>query len=410
MSSVNYWMISNQITNRERSKYVSFDMLSKLQGKLRSFYGIGDLNDHYSEIPLWIAQVEGLLQQANPYLKSSIRIITTSNIKEIKVDPNSINIFSVMKSNIKHLVNAIPKFPDDSVLWIGGYNIPELVQGLRGTTIHAKISYFNDLDALKRKLLGEAADTINGSSMYITPNFNLFKGVKVIPRIALSRGCKNNCSFCTIPKCVTFAEYSYDDVLLQIDTLNGLTFEYVYVDDKTFGQGANHIWLKGLYDKIIQFNSTFKGFIIQTTSNLLDNNKFITTLVNSHVKFVEVGIESYNDRILQLINKGTTVSKINSALHKLKQTDIKVIPNIIIGIPNETFEEVLNTAYFIRDNKFDLVNLTLYTDYSLNQSQVDYQRIFANPLNESFVNILALHFMHQHRSYYSLNQSNNLIL
>jgi radical SAM superfamily enzyme len=56
-------------------------------------------------------------------------------------------------------------------------------------------------------------------------------------------------------------------------------------------------------------------------------------LRDAHIKFVELGIETYNDNILESLNKRHSAKKFTDrAMQHARDNNINVIPNIIIGL------------------------------------------------------------------------------
>lgn len=62
------------------------------------------------------------------------------------------------------------------------------------------------------------------------------------------------------------------------------------------------------------------------------------------------GLESYNQRVLDLMNKGVDVNDILPILKNFHQVGIKCHLSCIIGFPSETIEEAINTERFLIDN------------------------------------------------------------
>ena len=60
------------------------------------------------------------------------------------------------------------------------------------------------------------------------------------------------------------------------------------------------------------------------------------------------GVESGNDRVLELINKGTNVKDIEKVLEDSHNVGIKNIAYILFGFPTEIKEEFLDTIEFLK--------------------------------------------------------------
>ena len=194
----------------------------------------------------------------------------------------------------------------------------------------------------------------------------LFKSYSTIPRLTLSTGCLNHCSFCTIEKQIVKTPTHV--IEQQVKAFKPLKFKLVYINDKTFGQCTNYKLLPRIYKAIKKYNKDFKGFIIQTTTSqvLKLSDKFIK---DAHIKYIELGIETYNDNILKQYHKPSSEKITSLACEKIRKLrqyriykgiDIKLIPNIIIGIPEENTNTYFKTIDFLHKNKDIISHLNIY--------------------------------------------------
>lgn len=291
--------------------------------------------EHFWEIPMWIAEVSYCFKDKELHIVEDVQ----KSAEYINNSDADIVLFSCLDVN-KPIINRLC-FLLDKPIGVGGYNRLE----------NEKIVWFESVQELCKHF---------GVEYRKGTDYSLFKGVKTIPRLQLSQGCRHKCKFCTIPK--EIIENDFLEIRQQVlsfrDTLN---FKLVYIDDKTFGQASNYRILKWAYRKIKQFNPSFKGFIVQTTATQVSKIDF----EDLHVFAVELGVESFNDFILESINKPVRTKHVQQAVDILHNYNINVIFNIIVGLPNETRETYINTLNFIvRNNPYGLniYNLCLYKD------------------------------------------------
>jgi hypothetical protein len=324
-------------------------------------------DDNFFEIPLWIAELSGSINKAIPenlYIIKNIK-----NAIEYLKDKDII-CFSVLDVN-KHFIKEIADKLPNKIFFVGGY---------------IDFSYFADNDNIKVFQTIKALVEYIGLPFEYNLNYSLFEGFKTIPRLTLSKGCLNRCKFCTIEKTIT--ELNEFDILKQVESFKSLSFKLVYVNDKTLGQAKNHKLLYDLYNLIKEYNSDFKGFIIQTTVMQLLQLKDI--LKSGIIYSVELGIETFNNNILYSLCKPQTEKNIINAIELLKQYPIKIIPNIIIGLIGEnigTYNKTLNflKAYQAHIYLLNIYNLTVYQSTPLSNeitiSENDYNE---NSMDKSF--------------------------
>ena len=74
--------------------------------------------------------------------------------------------------------------------------------------------------------------------------------------------------------------------------------------------------------------------------------------------FIELGLQTSNDETAKLINRGYKSEVYSIMTKKLRDNGINVITHIIIGLPNENIDDLLNTIRFVND-KTDGIKLQL---------------------------------------------------
>ena len=213
-------------------------------------------------------------------------------------------------------------------------------------------------------------------------DYRHFAGAKTIARLTMSKGCSNRCKFCVVPNGAE--PISMDVVAQQLYAIKRLDSPLIYIGDKTFGQVPNSRFLPRLYEAYLSWDSRFDGFIIQTTASQLlklDDD----FLLASGIRYVELGVESYNNEILRVMNKPATEKTIQAAVDKLKRLGIKVIANIMIGLPGENKYTYANTINWLYNNIAAISHMNVYTyvDYSDTDSK-DENRGGDSELDKSF--------------------------
>ena len=77
--------------------------------------------------------------------------------------------------------------------------------------------------------------------------------------------------------------------------------------------------------------------------------------------WVELGLQTSNDNTGNLINRGYTSKQFTKAVKLLNKYNIDVITHIMVGLPNETDEDLKNTVDFI--NKHNIQGLKIHCTY-----------------------------------------------
>ena len=91
------------------------------------------------------------------------------------------------------------------------------------------------------------------------------------------------------------------------------------------------------------------GLAIGTRPDCVSNKvlDLIASFVNRYDTWIEYGLQSAHDTTLRLIRRGHTVSRFAVAVEETKTRGIKVSAHVIIGLPGETREMILDTARYI---------------------------------------------------------------
>ena len=78
---------------------------------------------------------------------------------------------------------------------------------------------------------------------------------------------------------------------------------------------------------------------------------------------VALGIESGSDKVLQLINKQTTVEDHRRAVSILKKAGLEVKGFLMVGLPGEDEEAINDTVHFIQEYPVDNYTISTLVPY-----------------------------------------------
>lgn len=164
------------------------------------------------------------------------------------------------------------------------------------------------------------------------------------------RGCNYNCSFCKPGENLIFGLpvriRSVDHLMGEIKELRDrYGMRELIIDDDCFTQYPEYVF---------EFCDAYDGmnipFIIQGRANeIVLHHDMFKRLKEVGLRMCLVGFESGNQRILNLLRKGTTVKQNYEAARILHELGIEVWANYMLGMPTETKEEALDTIKMIRE-------------------------------------------------------------
>lgn len=106
--------------------------------------------------------------------------------------------------------------------------------------------------------------------------------------------------------------------------------------------------LKAVYDEALQHPAVV-GLSIATRPDCLTEEilKLLTGYGQNHHLWVEYGLQSSHDRTLEIINRGHDVAVFSRAVNKTRGRGIYICAHIILGLPGETREMMLETISYL---------------------------------------------------------------
>lgn len=164
------------------------------------------------------------------------------------------------------------------------------------------------------------------------------------------RGCWYDCTFCCWNKPFwqnRVRQRSVEDVADEFDEAYADYGEcYIWDDHDCFdtrwgGKFAQELLNRGYEDHDILW-------AFQTHSNMINDLDTLKLMKKAGLNLVKLGIESGNQKTLDFIKKGTTVKQHEKAINMLKEADIVVHANLMVGFPWETKEEAYHTIDWIK--------------------------------------------------------------
>ncbi len=190
-----------------------------------------------------------------------------------------------------------------------------------------------------------------------TYKFN-FKG-KNFASMFTSRGCPMRCRYCASPTIWKKVRLnSIDYVKKHIDYLrNNFDVEAIMFQDDVFTMGKKRMQEIGEY-----LHSISMPYRCLAKASDLDK-KTVKTLVDTGCIEVGVGIESGNQKMLDTMNKKTTVEQNRQALINCKEIGLSIKAFVLLGIPGESKESIEDTINLLEEippNDIDVNILVIY--------------------------------------------------
>lgn len=178
---------------------------------------------------------------------------------------------------------------------------------------------------------------------------------KTLPLLT-SRGCPYGCTYCSVRLSMGrgFRPRSPENVLSEIEFWYKKGFNNFDINDDCFTldlkraeQICDDIIKKGLK---IHFQ-LYNGIRVDRISLPL-----LKKLKKAGCTFIAYGCEAGNEKVLEIIQKAITLDQVRKAVHWTNKAGIRNAVNFIIGHPQETYVDALDSIKFAQELQTDFVN------------------------------------------------------
>jgi anaerobic magnesium-protoporphyrin IX monomethyl ester cyclase len=182
--------------------------------------------------------------------------------------------------------------------------------------------------------------------------------------VVSSRGCPYKCRFCQPIEDNHFGKKlrrrSVDSL---IEELLWLKKQYhpdcVMIHDDTFM--IQRKWLEEFIEKYPKVGLPF--WASARADNICNNPDMTKRLIKVGWELVSIGLETGSQRILDLIDKGTTVEQNYESTKIVKESGARIYGNYMVGFPDESRDEVQMTAKMIDEINAEMTCWAYFTPY-----------------------------------------------
>ena len=176
--------------------------------------------------------------------------------------------------------------------------------------------------------------------------------------MATTRGCPYKCNWCAKPIYGNrYNSRSPQRVAEEIELLiKNYNVKYFWMCDDIFGLKPG--WVQEFRDEVKKKELKFK-YKIQSRVDLLLQEDTITALAESGAETVWVGAESGSQKILDAMDKGTTVKQIYEAAKLLKKNGVRVAFFLQFGYLGEKKEDIEKTINMVLDLMPDEIGISV---------------------------------------------------
>lgn len=200
-----------------------------------------------------------------------------------------------------------------------------------------------------------ARDLLNMKGYYLFPRRSMNIGkFGIYAHIFTSRGCPYKCTYCAGSKLwETTRFHSAEYVVSEIEELDkNYKIDGIIIWDDLFI--ANRERVRKISELIKEKGLDRLEFSVIGRANLIDD-EMCGYLKNMNVKSITFGLESGSEKVLKQIKKNTvTVEQNRKAVEMCKKYGFRTEGCFIIGCPDETEEDIMQTKELIENKNIDI--------------------------------------------------------
>src|SRR3990167_3023081 len=182
--------------------------------------------------------------------------------------------------------------------------------------------------------------------------------------VLISYGCNNFCSYCVVP----FARGKErsrpeKDIINEVCWLVNNGYKEIWL----LGQNVNSYKDIPLAELLLKINEIPGKFWIRFASPHPKDfsDKLIQAMkkANKFPKYVNLPVQSGNDKILKKMNRPYVISQYKSLVKKIRKAmpEIALSTDVIVGFPGETKKQFQDTAKLFKEMKFDMAFISEYS-------------------------------------------------
>ncbi len=233
---------------------------------------------------------------------------------------------------------------------IGGPSVNHKLKAIADHSFSSDVEFLEFIN--KEKIDSEQLDFSSTPDFSIWNLKDYFTPNPVIPLKTTSTCPYKKCAFCSHYNPIPYYEYDMENLKKTIVKSNQKHF--FLIDDMISKK------------QLLKFAEMIKPLNCYWVCQLRPikdlDYETLKTLKESGLVMIFWGVESGNERILNLIEKGTNPQDISDVLKNANKAGIRNVAYIIFGFPTETKEEFMETIYFLEENKeyIDLVSPSLF--------------------------------------------------
>ena len=240
----------------------------------------------------------------------------------------------------------------------------ELISEFKEVDIFTGVGDYDKID----KIINERQNRFTDKTYLIDKEERIITGSSYHAYIKISEGCNQSCSFCAIPSFKgRLQSRSIESVVNEVKKLvykGYFDFTFISQDSSSYlrdyGKKDGLIDLIDEVEKIDGIKSARILYLYPSTTSL----EFIERVHKSKLfsNYFDIPLQHINHNMLKIMKRGKGSDKIKELLNAMRKEDSFIRTSFIIGHPKESEEDFIEICNFIKEYKFDRINIFGYSD------------------------------------------------
>lgn len=193
--------------------------------------------------------------------------------------------------------------------------------------------------------------------------------------------CPNRDGTCGVGGCIFCDEYGSgknmqclsirEQVLSFLNSYRGKRANKFIVYFQNFSNTYDAISkLKKKYDEALNTSDKIVGMSIATRPDCINDGvaKLLASYTKKYYVEVELGLQTANEETAKLINRGYNLQTFLEAVETLNRYHIDVVVHIMVGLPNESITDVLNTVDIV--NNYKINGIKIHSTYVVDNTKL----------------------------------------
>ncbi|MDD5327360.1 MAG: radical SAM protein [Phycisphaerae bacterium] len=210
-----------------------------------------------------------------------------------------------------------------------------------------------DLDSLPLP-----ARHLTAPALYLFPDPKF--GMKRLATVHTSRGCPYRCTYCYHMFGTKMRFRATERVINEIQIcVEQYGAEVIFFVDDTFTLKPTRVM--DICDKIIQHRIPIRWMCLARADTLRED--MLLKMRQAGCIHISVGVESGNQKILDLARKQITLAQVENGFRLLRRLGFETRASFILGLPGENQQTIRETIDFAKHLAIDRANFNIFTPY-----------------------------------------------